>query len=404
MKLFLDLLRTFGIFLGSLLIGRSRYSSKSRMQLMQIGSGIFLISLGSLLNYWMLRRNHAVPPRGISLQSWPVVKDGLHNSNTDMIYWKDHFYLIHAASPYHFGSKKCHLKLWRSTDAVHWEQIARFSVAPEDIRDPKFAPIGNRLYLYVLLNRTFNPEPYTTGFTWSVDGENWLNISLIQPEGWLFWRPKSLDGKTWYVSAYWWEHGESILLRSSDGVNWQKVSTIYHGDRNDETDIEFLPDGSLIATARLEFSEDFINGDPQGSTLIATSQPPYETWVVHKKDSLTRLDGPCLFRYNDHVYAVGRYQPIKDRPFSYPGSIFSRKRTSLFRVQESGLTHLGDLPSAGDTSYGGVVQRGDDFFIEYYTSDILHDYPWIVGMLSPSEIRMVCLSLKELESYANTMS
>jgi hypothetical protein len=400
-KFVLDLFRSLGVLFGSLLLGRAFRSTKTPGKLLSFSLGSLLIGGSGLLNYWMLRKNRANFPRGLTLQSWPVVKDGWHNSNADMIFWRDHFYLIHAASPYHFGSSRCHLKLWRSKDAMQWEKIAHFSNAPEDIRDPKFAVINDRLFLYVLLNRDFNPEPYTTAYSFSEDGENWTPLKLVEPAGWLFWRPKTLDGKTWYVPAYWWEHGRSILLRSSDGENWETVSTIYSGDRNDETDIEFLPDGRLLAVARLEFSEDFIQGDPQGSTLIAIAEPPYTDWKVSAKSSLTRLDGPCLFSYNGRIYAVGRYQPLKDRPFSYPGSIFSRKRTALFAVLEDRLVYLGDFPSAGDTSYGAVVQHNEELYIAYYTSDIRRDYPWIVGMLCPSEVRMVCLSLPELESWAS---
>ena len=404
MKLILDLLRVFGVVLGLVWLKRGRHSSKPAVRWSDLGLGAILVSLGSLLNYWMLRPNRAHPPRGITIRTNPIVKDGWHNSNTDLIFWHGAYYLIHAASPFHFGNSRCHLKLWRSTDAQNWELIARFSAAPEDIRDPKFSSIGERLYLYVLLNRTFNPEPYTTAFTYSEDGENWMPIKPIQPGGWLFWRPKSQDGKTWYVPAYWWEHGESILLRSNDGENWQKVSTIYQGDRNDETDIEFLPDGRMIAVARLEFSEDFICGDPKGCTLIATSKPPYTNWKIGAKSPVTRLDGPCLFACNGKTYALGRFQPVRNRPFSYPGSIFSRKRTSLFLVEESRLVYLGDLPSAGDTSYGAVIQHNDELLIEYYTSSIHKDYPWIIGMLCPSEICMVRLSLQGFERWTELVA
>ncbi len=399
-KFVLDFLRTAGVLLGTWLLGSSGRSSSRVSKVGKFSLGILYLGLGSLLNYWMLRPNRARFPRGLSLQSWPVVKDGWHNSNADLIYWRGYFYLIHAASPFHFGSARCHLKLWRSADAMQWEKVAQFSNAPEDIRDPKFAVINDRLFLYVLLNRDFNPEPYTTAYSMSDDGEHWTPLKPVEPAGWLFWRPKSMDGKTWYVPAYWWEHGQSILLRSTDGEHWEKVSIIYTGDRNDETDVEFLPDGRMLAVARLEFSDDFLRGDPRGSTLIALSDPPYTAWKISAKSSLTRLDGPCLFTYHGKVYALGRYQPIKDRPFSYPGSIFSRKRTALFVVQEDGLVYLGDLPSAGDTSYGAVVQRGEELFIAYYTSDIRRDYPWIVGMLCPSEIRMACLSLAEFEQWA----
>ncbi len=41
-------------------------------------------------------------------------------------------------------------------------------------------------------------------------------------------------------------------------------------------------------------------------------------------------------------------------------------------------------------------------YICYYTSDIHHDFGWILGMLSPSNIRMAHLSLANLEALANT--
>ena len=98
-------------------------------------------------------------------------------------------------------------------------------------------------------------------------------------------------------------------------------------------------------------------GDNRGNTLIATSPPPFTTWT-YNHSTVTRLDGPALFAYNGRVYAVGRYQPgCKSTPFE-TGSILARKRTSLFLVEEDRLVWLSDLPSAGDTSYAGVVVQG----------------------------------------------
>jgi hypothetical protein len=217
----------------------------------------------------------------------------------------------------------------------------------------------------------------------------------------LFWKPKTLDHKTYYAAAYWWEHGKSALFSTQDGILWTRLSEIYKGDRNDETDIEFLPDGRMLAIARLEFS-DSIFGHPDCCTLIATSQPPYHTWQGQAKSRVTRLDGPCLFRYNYRMYAVGRYQPVLRGPFSNMGSVFARKRTALFEVREDGLVRLSDLPSAGDTAYAGVVVQGDELFVSYYTSDIRRDFVWVAGMLSPSDIRMARISLPALNASSQT--
>ena len=86
------------------------------------------------------------------------------------------------------------------------------------------------------------------------------------------------------------------------------------------------------------------------------------------------------------------------------GSIFSRKRTALYRVEEAGLVHLSNLPSAGDTSYAGLVRRGDNLYISYYTNDADKDYPWILGMVSPSEIRMARINLPSLEALSEAVA
>ena len=45
-------------------------------------------------------------------------------------------------------------------------------------------------------------------------------------------------------------------------------------------------------------------------------------------------------------------------------------------------------PSSGDTSYAGVVLRGDDLYVDYYTSRIDRDWPWLLAMFLPTDIRM----------------
>jgi hypothetical protein len=103
-----------------------------------------------------------------------------------------------------------------------------------------------------------------------------------------------------------------------------------------------------------------------------------------------------LFTYQDTVYALGRHNPQKPRPLRWIGSILGKKRTALYRVDEKELTYLSDLPSCGDTSYVGAVVKGGDLYASYYTNDINKDYPWIMGMVSPSDIRIVKFPLSSL--------
>jgi hypothetical protein len=237
----------------------------------------------------------------------------------------------------------------------------------------------------------------------SEDGMTWSDFQPVGPSGWLFWRPKSADGNTWYVPAYWWDHGKSVLLRSLDGLEWEQVSTIYDGEGNDETAIEFLPDGRLLATARLEVTPDTLTGHKDASTLLAVAEPPFDRWSYHKSQ-VTRLDGPVLFTHAGRVFAVARHQDGKRGPLMRLGGVWSRKRTALYEVTEEGLTHLSDLPSAGDTSYAGVVLRDGFAYIDYYTSAIQRDYPWLLGMFLPTDIRMARIPLSSLVALADERS
>ena len=295
------------------------------------------------------------------------------------------------------------LIIWRSTNARDWTNITLLDYADNDIRDPKFAIIAGQLFLYALINQGWIADPYLTIYTNSSDGLDWsqpfkpVNGTNFEIDGWLFWRPKSPDNITWYVPVYWWEHGKSALLNSSDGVNWTYISQINEGGGNDETAIEFYDNGTIICTARIEGVADAFLGDPNAGTLLSTSNFPYTSWNS-KLTRLTRLDGPYLFKINDKIYAIARYQPERDALFTQLGSIFSTKRTSIYMVTPEKLTYISDLPSAGDTSYPGMVIRGGQIYTCYYTSNVQHDYPWFLGMFEPSDIKMANISVISLEN------
>jgi hypothetical protein len=372
--------------------------------------GIIIVALLLLVGYWYFRPNRAQVNPAVVLETWDIARDGTHNSNTDMIEWNGQFYIAYVSSPFHFGNDKSVMKVERSSDKGRtWEEVERYNPPGEDIRDPKFAVFGNRLFLYALKNTNFIAEPYLSVYAYSENGSNWTDFQTVPNlDGWLFWRPKTQDGKTFYNTAYWWEHGKSILLKSTDGIQWETISTVHEGGRNDETEIEFLPDGRLISTARLEYGvgSEAIFGDPKGSTLIAVSSPPFTTWKPLIESLVTRLDGPYLFPYNGRVYAIGRYQPDpgKTGPLSDQGSCLAKKRTSIFEVRENGLAYLTDLPSAGDTSYVGLIREGDTVYASYYTSRVDRDYAWLLGMLSPSTVKMAKIDLQAMETLADSVA
>ena len=78
----------------------------------------------------------------------------------------------------------------------------------------------------------------------------------------------------------------------------------------------------------------------------------------------------------------------------------SRKRTAIYRVEPDRLVRLSDLPSSSDTSYAGVAVRDGALWVDYYTSRIDRDWPWLFGMLSRSDVRMARIPLDSLTALS----
>jgi hypothetical protein len=354
-----------------------------------------LLAVGLVL-CWLLRPGSPGFASVPGLESWTVVPARGHNAFVDLVRWEGKLLLVHVASPYHAGTPRSRVIVRRSVDGRSFEQIASLRLPGRDIRDPKLGMIAGRLFLYVQANDSFFAVPSETLVATSENGEQWTAFEPVgAPPGARFWRPESPDGRTWYVPAVMRKPARALLLRSGDGRRWSEVSTIHEGEGADETAVAFGPEGRAVATVRLEPEKGGLLGSERGGTVIATADPPYEHWK-QRTSRVTRLDGPALFAIGDRFFAVGRHQPGERGLFTRLGSAWSRKRTALYRVGETELRHLADLPSTGDTSYAGVVFDEDAVLVAYYTTRPDRDVPWLLGMFLPTEIRMARVPLSWL--------
>ena len=351
---------------------------------------ILLILIVSILFYWYARPN-SMDNQSIMVESWDVVKDGSHNAFTDLTFWNNSYYLTFRKADNHI-SHNSRIILLKSEDLKLWETIREFSIPEEDIRDPKFAHIEGKLFIYVLKNKEKLALPYSTMYTYSEDGEDWSELQDIMPVGWAFWRPKTWDNITWYVSAYSADQNISKLYKSLDGINWQFASDLYEGEHHSEDAISFVDSNKMVCTIRVQGSPSIL-GNTTASTLIGTAELPYTDWTF-SRNSENRLDGPVLFNINGFTFAAGRFEP--DNNNSFRGGLFKKKRTSLFLILDNKLIHLFDLPSSGDTSYPGVVIRENKLFISYYSSNIHKDFPWIMGQFFPTNIRIGVIDINSL--------
>jgi hypothetical protein len=337
------------------------------------------------------------------METWNVVNNGKHNAFTDLTYWKGSFYLAYRAADFHSGSNKSKIVIMSSVDAKKWEELVQLDGNGSDIRDPKFAVVKDRLFVFALKNDHFLAVPDKSAYSYTTDGKSWTRFENINLSGWLIWRPKTTDSLTWYAPFYWHNLGESYLLKSTDCIKWSLTGKLYKGDNTNETEMTFLNDSTLMSVGRAAFSDN-TDGSPEGFTIISTSSFPFDNWSFCKRSFITRLDGPTLFTFKGNAYAIGRYQPLAGGITRFFDDLFSRKRTSIFMIKNYDLIYLTDILSGGDTAYSGAVAIGDTLYFSYYTSDISKDYPWLLGMFNPTSIRMGRVNLNSLEKYAQLKS
>ncbi len=192
---------------------------------------------------------------------------------------------------------------------------------------------------------------------------------------------KSEHGGLTYATAYNDGDTQVALLSSTDGKTWQPVSLIYNSqpDVPSEAELQFFGE-TAVSLVRLDNGASLLD---EGHTAVCVAQPPYATWDCGRKFD-KRLDGPKWFTWNDRQFVMAR-KHLPD----------GRKRTALYEIHGAltdaqapvSLQELFEFKSAGDTAYVGVLPMGgSQFLVSWYSSDVVADDVWSVGMFAPSDI------------------
>jgi hypothetical protein len=307
-----------------------------------------------------------------------VYEDGRHNAFTDIRLFRGSYYVCFRSATSH-GSLDGQIRVMASSDLREWRQVALLSTALDD-RDPKLAEFGGRLWVLGPTRTPNFPEelrsagrPYHfQSVAWSsADGKSWSPGTILDPIHHRFWRPREHDGAMWVATHM--THPQDgredyvPLLRSTDMLRWEEVSVIHEGQRGNETDIEFLPDGTLVALVRREAAGG-------AGTPLKTARPPYTQWEQH--DQPLDIRGPMLTQAEGRLYVAGRYM----QPKSEAEGGGAWRDTRLYRVGDDWqLEELAVLSApeyaperAGDNSYCGAHYLGNgELLLSYYsgTSD-----------------------------------
>ena len=319
-----------------------------------------------------------------------------HNENTDMLVWHDAIYLIHRTYDSQVLSPDARLHLYRSTDqGVTFQEIRQFNYPARDIRDPKLVPFGNELRIYSLsrlpgfMAYDLGTDSLTT-VARSTDGTTWSEPTPVYESGWSFWREIQVGARL-YAAAYQDGDRSIIFLESADGLTWNRLATVFSDPCRIPLEPEpmFFPDGRVVIGIRMDDGPNYLD---DGHEKLCVADPPY-THFECPTELPGRLDGPVTFEYGGDRWVIAR---------AHLSGL--RKRTVLYRwtgnlhdLQGVGLELVATLPSAGDTSYAGLVWTSPGHaLVSYYTSNPDYDIPWWHGSLSASDIFMARLDMSRV--------
>ncbi|MFO7975235.1 MAG: hypothetical protein R6V12_11435 [Candidatus Hydrogenedentota bacterium] len=272
--------------------------------------------------------------------------DGRHNAFTDLIRWKDMYYLCFRHGEHH-SSMDGEIRVMRSADLKVWEPCGTLKTYGDD-RDPHFAATEDRLYVYFGVWDLEHAEDHGTPsrqdvrshFALSEDGETWSKVQGVYDQKWWLWRVQH-HADAFYSIAYSAfrprpSMRESRLLRSENGLDWEYVSTVTKERMSGEADMWFDDDGSMWLVTR--------TGERPGHAWLHRAGPDKQTWTAHDLGDL--IHSPAIVNWKDRFFVAGRGRKT--------GGGFVTRLWELY-PSEHRVRELLTLPSGGDTSYPGLL-------------------------------------------------
>lgn len=328
-----------------------------------------------------------------------------HNENVDMFTFGGAHYLVHRTAYSQRLGPNSSLWIYRSTDdGTTFSKVATIQAPSDrDIRDPAFFTVDGELFMKALARlpvdsiRDSNVDTETL-VTHSKDGVTWAPFESVAPHGWSFWRVKEENG-VYYAAAYADGDTKVTLFSSTNGLDWTMGPDIYtvSDDTPLETELTFFPSGKLLALVRMDGTADELLGDSgRLRTKICWSDPPYASFHCPEEMNGARLDGPVSFFWQSRLFVLARKH--------LPG-LDDRKRTALFEItgdfdheKDIAVREWGELPSAGDTAYAGIVPIDANRFVTaWYSGDLQKDESWEFAMFDLTDIWKATLDFSKLQ-------
>lgn len=336
------------------------------------------------------------------VQNHPVclASDGRHNAFTDLCQWRGTWYCAYRVAQTHgitppgtLAVQGCH-----PHDPADWQQVGRLALDGADLRDPKFVPSDEALYLFCgaylphPAHRTFQglsaypgDNLIQTMLTYTADGQAWAPLTPILRSQYWGWSVVVTENAYWLAAYHTGRATESasiVLWNGRSLFDLSPYATIYDGADN-------TMDGGTHRYASWSPSEPVLYV-PAPETLacclrttgvmaLGVSRAPYQDWrwhvrqdTLHPSAVLATQHGRLLAaRELRGMETSRRAQTARPRRTLPPAA--PEITTALFQLQGQRVTRLLTLESAGDTGYAGLAHGPDPdtVLVSYYSS---HEY------------------------------
>jgi len=311
-----------------------------------------------------------------------------HSGFTTLTFFKDQFYLGFRSSSRHAPPEGEESKpiVMRSVDGVYWEKDAILQMPCVQGGQPEFLEVNGHLFAYstgVLRPQKGQVEYMKYGFE-RIGSGKWSKAFACAAG--VFWHPRKWCDQ-YFAAAYATSDPKVAvkLFSSPDGRNWEPFSTICEAatDAN-ETDL-WTEGEQLIAYSRA-------GKGSNNEMLISTYFPSENRWET--VSSGRTIQAPFVFKVGDRMMITGRYCSQSDEGFrdlkkdwnafnsgddaemdkADPARVEAYHhglRTGIFVIDGTRPRLVMELLSAGDSSYPGVVEYGDEYVISDYS---MHEY------------------------------
>jgi hypothetical protein len=286
-----------------------------------------------------------------------------HSAFTDLIEFNGKLYCAFREGSGHVPGKDGTngvIRVIASDDEQNWRSVALLAEEHVDLRDPKLSITPDGRLMIVMGGSFYEGEKLgvrhtrvsfsdRTGARFSAPQPIVLEAQIKTDADWLWrvtWRGGVGYGVVYQSGG---EEFKAHLVMTRDGVRYQWVTTFAISGRPNETTLRFTPDGAMIAWVRRERENQ--NG------YLGVSRAPYKEWSW--QEQTVRLGGPNFIALPNGKLLGATRGHLADRKTSTYLAWLSR---------DGAVTPIITLPSGGDTSYAGLVLRGDRLLVSYYSS------------------------------------